>query len=57
MTYVQEVNGINYHVDAQTKEVYRSEDVLTGSHYPRVIGKLQTNADSPFIDYSDNYDA
>ena len=40
LTSVREVNGINYHVDVRTLEVYRTEDILAGTRRPRVIGRL-----------------
>jgi hypothetical protein len=45
VTSVKEINGINYHVDTTTQQIYRTEDILAGNRLPRVIGKLVVESD------------
>ena len=40
--WLKTINGITYHVDAQ-RRVYSPEDIMQGSHTPRIIGELVVN--------------
>jgi len=41
--WLKSINGITYHVD-ESNRVYSPEDILKGSHTPRIIGELRVDA-------------